>query len=176
MKKGIKFLAVLVTVFSFTFTACDELEDLVDVDFTTSISAKIPVAIDQGQETVNESVLLSLDNSATHDYLNKIEDVEITKLTYKIINFSGDATGTIDVSLFADDITLDLMKFTVKDAYSNGTIFEVTDVAKLNEMANLLKKNKSVTVGITGECNAPEDAMNFNVEVAASLKVTANPL
>jgi hypothetical protein len=176
MKTTIKFLTVLIMAVSFTFTACDELEDLADVDFTTSISTKIPIAINQGQETVNESVVLSLDNNATHDYLNKIEDVKITKLTYTINNFSGDATGTIDVSLYADNIALDLMAFTVKDAYSNRTVFEVTDVAKLNEMANLLKKNKSVIVGVKGVCTTPEEAMSFNVQVTASLKVTANPL
>lgn len=176
MKNKIKFLTVLVAVFSFTFTACDEIEDLVDVDFTTSVSANIPVTIDQGQETVDEGVVLSLDNNATHDYLNKLEEVEITKLTYKITSFSGDALGTVDVSLYADDIKLDLNSFNVEKAYDGSTIFEVTDVTKLNEMANLLEKNKSVTVGIKGSCYAPESDMNFNVQVTASLKVTANPL
>lgn len=174
MKNTIKFLTVLVIAVSFTFTACSD--DLLDVDFTTSITEKIPITIDQGQEIISESAILSLDNSDTNKYLNKIKNVEITKLTYKIITFSGDESGSLDVEFNANDIVLDNIDFNVKNAYSNVTIFEVTDVAKLNEMANLLKKNKQVTVGVNGNCSALEDAMDFTIEVTVALNVTANPL
>ncbi|MDV7186666.1 hypothetical protein R3X25_05180 [Lutibacter sp. TH_r2] len=174
MKNTIKFLTVLVAVFSFTFTSCDD--DILDVDFNTTITAKIPVHVDQDQETVNESTILSLDNSDTNKYLNKIKGVEITKLTYKITNFSGDATGTINVDFKADNLILQTEGFVVENAYNNTTIFEVTDIDKLNNMANLLKNNKSVTVGVSGDCVAKENSMDFNVEVTAELKVTANPL
>jgi len=175
MKNTIKFLKVLLVV-GFTFTSCDDIEDLADIDFSTSIKATIPVQVNQGQTTLDESVVLSLDNNDTHDYLSKIKDVKIKKLTYRIINFTGDSYGSVDVEFYADNIALDLNEFMVKDAFTTGTIFEVTDVAKLNEMASLLKKNKKVTVGIKGDCEAMEEAMNFKVEVTATLDLTANPL
>ena len=174
MKNTIKFLTVLVTVFSFTFTSCDD--DILDVDFNTTVSQTIPIHVNQDQETVNESAVLSLDNSDTNKYLKKIKDVEITKLTYIITNFTGDTTGSVNVDFKADDLVLKTEGFIVKNANDNVTVFEITDVDKLNAMANLLKTNKSVSVGITGECVNKENSMDFNVEVTANLKVTANPL
>ncbi|WP_299105408.1 hypothetical protein [uncultured Winogradskyella sp.] len=172
MKTTVKILSAL--LICFMFTACDD--DLLDVDFDTTVKATIVANVEQNQETINESVVLSLDNNDTHDYLNKIKDVTIKKLTYRIISFSGDSQGSVDVNFYADNITLKTEAFVVNDAYSSATIFEVTDVSKLNTMADLLKTNKSTTVGISGNTVATEAAMNFNIEVTAELEVTANPL
>ncbi|WP_158851042.1 hypothetical protein [Algibacter sp. L1A34] len=172
MKNTVKILTVL--LICFTFTSCDD--DILDVDFNTTVTATIVAHVDQDQETIDESVVLSLDNNDTHDYLDNIKNVKIKKLTYKIISFSGDVEGYIDVDFYADTITLTTEEFFVKEAFDATTIFEVTDVSKLNTMANLLKNNNSTTVGIIGQCLAVEEAMDFNIEVTAELEVTANPL
>lgn len=173
MKTTAKIFSALLICFA--FTSCDD--DLLDVDFDTTAKATIVANVDQDQETVNEYVVLSIDNNDTHDYLDKIKGVKITKLTYRIISFTGNEEGTVDVDFYADNITLkDAASFNVKDAYDAGTIFEVTDVSKLNAMADLLKSNKSATVGITGNTVSNEIGMNFNIEVTAELEVTANPL
>lgn len=172
MKTTVKILSVL--LICFVFTSCDE--DLLDVDFDTTVKATIVANVDQGQETINESVVLSLDNNDTHKYLDKIKDVKIKKLTYKIISFSGNDKGSVDVDFYANSITLRTEGFNVKSAYDAGTIFEITDVSKLNTVANLLKNNKSTTVGISGETISNESSMNFSIQVTAELEVTANPL
>ena len=175
MKNTIKLLAIiLVATLSIPFTACDD--DILDVDFSTTISEKIDVNIIEGQTNVDESSTLSLDNKDTNKYLNKIKNVKITKLTYKITSFTGDPNGTINGSLYANTLKLDLNNFNVKEAYDNATIFEITDIDKLNEIATLLKNNKSVNIGIKGTINAANEAMNFEVEVTAKLDLTANPL
>lgn len=172
MKTTVKILSAL--FICFMFTSCDD--DILDVDFDTTVKATIVANVDQGQETINESVVLSLDNSDTHEYLDKIKDVTIKKLTYRIINFSGDSQGSVDIDFYADNITLQTEAFVVNDAYNAATVFEVTDVSKLNTMADLLKTNNHTTVGITGNTVATEAEMNFNIEVTAQLEVTANPL
>ena len=172
MKTTAKILSVL--LMCFVFTSCDD--DLLDVDFDTTVKATIVAHVDQGQETIDESVVLSLDNNDTHDYLDNIKNVKIKKLTYKIISFSGDSEGYIDVDFYADTITLTAKEFFVKEAYDAATIFEITDVSKLNTMADLLKTNNSTTVGISGQSTAVEEEMDFNIEVTAELEVTANPL
>ncbi|WP_299781710.1 hypothetical protein [uncultured Formosa sp.] len=172
MKTTIKMLSAL--LICLVFTSCDK--DLLDVDFNTTVKATIVAHVDKYQETIDESVVLSLDNKDTHDYLNKIENVKIKKLTYKIISFSGDPEGYIDVDFYADTITLTTEEFFVKEAYNAGTVFEITDISKLNTMANILKKNISTTVGIIGQSSAMETDMDFNIEVTAELEVTANPL
>ncbi|NRD21775.1 hypothetical protein HNV10_00885 [Winogradskyella litoriviva] len=172
MKTTAKILSAL--LICFVFTSCDD--DILDVDFDTTVKATIVANVDQGQETVNESVVLSLDNNDTHDYLDKIKDVTIKKLTYRIISFSGDSQGSVDIDFYADNITLQTEAFVVNDAYNSATVFEVTDISKLNTMANMLKNNNHTTVGITGNTVATEGGMNFNIEVTAELEITANPL
>lgn len=172
MKTTAKILSTL--FICFVFTSCDD--DILDVDFDTTIKSTIVANVSKGQETLNENVVLSIDNKDTRDYLDKIKNVKIKKLTYKIISFSGNEKGTVDVDFFADNITLKTEAFTVKSAYDASAIFEVTDVSKLNSMADLLKNNKSVSVGILGKTVSEEGDMNFNIEVTAELEVTANPL
>ncbi len=172
MKTTVKILSVL--LICLVFTSC--VEDLLDVDFDTTAKTTIVAHVNQGQETINESVILSLDNNDTHEYLDNIKSVKIKKLTYKIISFSGNDLGSIDVGFYADDITLKTEAFVVKDAYNVSTIFQVTDISKLNAMADLLKNKKSTTVGISGQTFSLEGNMDFNIEVTAELEVTANPL
>ena len=174
MKNILKFLTVLTILFSFTFTSCDD--DLLDVNFDTTVKATIAVRVEQGQETLNENVVLSLDNNDTNSYLNNINDVRIKKLTYKITSFIGDPDGSIDGTLMADNIVLDTKNFNVKDAYDAVTIFEVTNVNALNSAANLLRSNQEVTVSISGNSTSLNDSMDFTVEVTAVLGITANPL
>jgi hypothetical protein len=174
MKNNIKFLTLLTLVFSFTFTSCDK--DLLNVEFDTTAKATIVAHVDQGQETINESVVLSIDNSDTNKYLSNINDVKIKKLTYKIISFSGDEVGTIDVDFYADTIILITDQFVVKEAFEALIILEVTDISKLNAMASLLQDNLSITVGISGISSALQDEMDFNIEITAELEITASPL
>ena len=175
MKNTINFLTVLV-LFSFTFTSCEEAEDLLDNNFSTTVTRSIPININQGQDTFNENIVFSIDNNDTHDYLSNINNVIITKLTYKITNFVGDAEGSINGNLMADTIVLDTNNFNVKDAYDTVTLFEITDVDALNSMANLLKNNHDVLVSIAGESISLNDSMNFKIEITAELDITASPL
>ncbi|MBD0778053.1 hypothetical protein HPE56_09630 [Maribacter sp. ANRC-HE7] len=172
MKRTVNVLSALLICFA--CTSCDE--DLLDVDFDTTVKSTIVAHVDQGQETIDQSVDLSMDNNDTHDYLDKIKDVKIKKFTYKIISFSGNTEAYVDVDLYANTIILKTEGFNVKSAYDAATVFEITDVNKLNSMADLLKNNKSITVGISGQTTSNESEVNFNIEVTAELEVTANPL
>ncbi|WP_178983279.1 hypothetical protein [Winogradskyella helgolandensis] len=172
MKTTAKILSIL--LMCFVGTSCES--DLLDVDFDTTVKSTIVAHVNQGQETIDESVILSLDNNDTHDYLDNIKGVTIKKLTYKIISFSGYSEGSVDIDFYADNVTLKTEAFVVKDAYNASTIFEITDVSKLNVMADLLKSNNKTTVGIKGSTIATDDAMNFNIEVTADLEITASPL
>jgi len=168
------FKILVLLLISFPFTSC--IKDLADIDFTTDITESFDVHINQNQESVSQSINLSLDNNDTHDYLNDIKEVSITKLTYKVINFTGDEAGTIDVEFDSDGIVLISNGFNVKQANDNGTIYEITDVTKLNQIANALKNNHQVTLSIIGDCSALVANMDFKIEVTAELDVVANPL
>lgn len=175
MKNFLKLTAVLALIL-ITFNAC---EKLTDVNFNTTISERIPVHINQTSGTAvpfDESVILHLDNDDTHDYINDIKDIEINHLTYKLIQFSGDNTGTIDVQFYIGTNPLLQNNLTVKTSVDNGTYYEVTDVQELNTIATALKNGHQVTARYSGSALSDQDAMDFKVAVTMNVAVTANPI
>ena len=178
MKNTIKILVILLLV-NFTITSCDEIEDLADVDFNTQITERIPIHFDAevDQGIIDQHIILSLDNSDTHDYLNKIKDVTITKVTYKIIDLvGGDQYSDIQTDFSMDAFDLDQnVEINVKSAFENQTVFEIADVSKLNNIANAIKNNKQVSANINGYYRS-FIAADFKIEITVYLDVTANPL
>jgi len=174
MKNTIKFLAII--LIAVTFQSCDDIEDLADITFSTSLNEKIAFHIDQNQEIIDESIPLSIDNQDTHDYLNHLVNVSITKFTYKIIDFIGDDEGTVDVTFFVDGVSLSQESFIVKQANDNQIVFEITDTNKLNVVASALKNNHQITASVSGASTAINDAMDFKVDITIDLTIVANPL
>jgi len=174
MKNTFKFFAIVAIVFS--STSCDDIEDLADVNFSTSINEEFTLHIDQNQENINETIVLSIDNEDTHDYLDKIEDITITKFSYNIIDFIGDEEGSIDVIFLVDGVSLIQESFIVKEVNDNLIIFEITDTNKLNAIASALKNNHQISATISGSTIAINDTMDFKVAVTIDLSIVANPL
>jgi len=174
MKNTIKFLAII--LIAITFQSCDDIEDLADITFSTSINEKIAFHIDQNQEIIDESIPLSIDNDDTHDYLNHLVSVSITKFTYRIIDFIGDEEGSVDVTFFVDGVSLSQENFIVKQANDNQIVFEITDTNKLNAVASALKNNHQITASVSGTSTALNDAMDFKVDITIDLTIVANPL
>jgi hypothetical protein len=172
MKNTIKLAIVLVAFIS--FTACD---DLTDVDFPTSLNQNIPVHISstgEGEDTFSESIQFSIDNKDTHDYLKLFKTVEITKFTFKIINFQGDDSGEIDAEFFVDSTSLINVKTNVKTAADNSTIYEITNVQQLNAISKVLKNGQNVTAKIQGTVNSMYDDMDFQVAITIEVKIVAS--
>ncbi len=176
MKNTIKFLAILVIISS--FMSC---EDLTDVTFDTSITERIDVNI---PNTSGESAAFSAQNiiklengsGQIDDYLNYIKDVEIKKLSYKIINFSGDENGVVTVSFNVNGTLLkEHVAMNVKAVADSGEIFEVTDLQELNTIATAMKNSKQVTISYNGDA-ITNDTLNFKVEVTLELAITADPI
>jgi len=177
MKKTIVILSIL--LLSFTLNSCDKAEELADVDFSTTLVEKIPVHFNenQSQEAIEQTLVMSLDNTDTHDYLNKIKDVSISKLTYKIVDLTGgDESAYMQVNLLMDAFDLQHnLEMNILDDYNNGTVFEVTDVAKLNQVANAIKANKQITAKLSGNYQS-QAVTDFKIEVTIELDLVANPL
>lgn len=176
MKRLMSFIVLL--LIGFSTNSCDEAEKLLDVPFRFTITEEIPVHISQavGSQDFNKTVILSIDNSDTHDYLNKIKEVKIYSLKYKLIQFSGDATGSVEADLSADNILLSSFDGNVKNVSDAGTVFNVDDVDALNEVALKLKNGHSVTARFSGEAWSENAPMDFKVQIKMDVKVTANPL
>ena len=173
--KKILFITVLFS--SLLLSSCgDDLENLLDVSFNTSISQNIAVNVVGGNNSLNQTIPFSLANTDTSKYLDKLKTLEIKKMTYKIIEFSGDPTGKITVDLQADGETLhSITDKTVNTEFVNATVFEVTNKVALLNAATSLLKNKTISLKTTGQTITTE-AMNFKILVTLDLAVVANPL
>ena len=139
MKKSIFTFSVLVSIFSLVLFSCDDLEELADITFDTTLSERIVVGVDQTTGTpsdFNQTIVLNLDNADTNQYLDQINDLSITSLSYKVIDFTGDPAGTIDAEFLVNDVSLLTNSFVVKTEADSGTTYEVTNVAQLNQLAS----------------------------------------
>ena len=110
------------------------------------------------------------------DYLDLIEDLSITSLTYRIIDFTGDTAGTIDAEFIVNGVLLATNDITVKTEADAGTVYEVTDTAQLNQIATDLKNNLQVSAEYTGTALCDADNMDFKIEVTVGVELTASPL
>ena len=174
MKKIAKLLLLL--IFALSISSCDEAEDLLNLtkDFDDTIVETIDLSIDQtsGDRTsFTNTKTLDINDPNIQPYLNKIENIEITSLSYKIINFSGDPDGHVNGEFYIDGIINLTNDFVVKTEAVKGTVFKITDVAALNEITKKLKANKKLTAKYSGDALCDNDDLNFKVEITLSAKI-----
>ena len=174
-------IALFTLCMCFSFSSCDE-DDIkgllpsfkVDINKTENI----PVHIDQtngDRITFSEKTNLNIVDKNTEDYLNKIKNVEIITLSYKIINFSGDPIGDVEGSFsVADQVSLQ-NAFVVKTAADNQIVYKITEVNELNRIANALKSGQTIAVEYAGNALCEDGNMDFMVEVTLVAKITIDP-
>lgn len=173
--KKLLFIAVLFS--SLFLSSCStDLEELLDIKINTTISDDIPVNVISGTNSLSKTIQFNLGNTDTNAYLEKLKTLEITKMTYKFIEFSGDNSGKITASLQADGETLHtITDKTVKTEFDNATVFEVTNKTALVNAASSLLKNKSIMLKTSGQ-TISTGTMNFKILITLDIKVVANPL
>lgn len=177
MKKTIKILMVI--IISAGFNACDQAEELLNINLPATISKNIPVKVNQTNGSwanYSNSIVISLNTGDISEYINKIKDVKVKKLSYKIINFSGDNAGQVKGSFIVDNIIDMQNEFVVKTSADNGTLYSVTNPDELKELGELLRKNRSFTAKYSGGALCDDAGMDFIIEVTIVLNVTANPI
>jgi len=174
MKKIAKLLLLL--LFALSMSSCDEAEDLLNLtkDFDDTIVETIDLGIDQtsgDRASFTNTKTLDINDPDIQPYLNKIENIEITSLSYKIINFSGDPDGHVNGEFYIDGIIYLTNDFVVKAEAVKGTVFKITDVAALNEITKKLKANKKLTAKYSGDALCDNNDLNFKVEITLRAKI-----
>ncbi|WP_339755295.1 hypothetical protein [uncultured Winogradskyella sp.] len=174
MKTFIRFLVVGLLVVS--YTSCDKIDELTEVDFSTTLNEQLDVNVLAGEDlALNRTLLINMVNNDTGDYLDVLKNVRITSFRYQLTNFTGDVNGIITGNLVADGVELLHHNMVVKQTVDAVTVFEVTNTALLNSIASKLKAGNGVLIGIVGESSC-EDAMGFTINITIDLEVTADVL
>ena len=180
MKKSIFTIGIIASIFSVVLISCEEdIEELLNITFETFLTESIVIHVDQTSGTAanfNKTIVIDLDNPDTTDYLDLIEDLSITSLTYRIIDFTGDPAGTIDAEFIVNGVSLATNDIVVKTEADNGTVYEITDTALLNQIATDLKNNLQVSAEYTGTALCDADVMDFKIEVTVGVEITAEAL
>ncbi|SNR41392.1 hypothetical protein SAMN06265371_102416 [Lutibacter agarilyticus] len=176
MKTLFKNIAIL-TILLATITACDEIEDLADVTKTVELTKQFKVELEGGDNAVETgSFNISILTPAVEPYADKLKNVAIEKITFEVLNYTGDALAEYKAQFTADGTPFINESFFGFEADANDTIFEVNDTSALNTVATKLLNNDSVTVSFNAESTNLEVAASFTIDVKFYIKVTANPL
>ena len=176
MKNTIKLFAVFLFT-SITFTSCDDVEDLIDVDFDSSISGKynLNFEAEESNKAISESMTLNLaDNNDISKYLNKLKEIKITKITYEITKFTGDQYVNMNVGFYMNGSVIKAPMDYNLDSES-AVIYEITDADILNSISTTLLSSKQVTLELKGEYESLASA-TAELTVVVYFDATANPL
>jgi hypothetical protein len=163
------------------FSSCDEDDVaavLPDIDIALTTTEEIPVFVEKTEgEWVEYSSTtnISIVNDDTDKYLNKIKNVNIKRLRYRILAFNGDPNGEVQGSFSADNGQTFRNNFRVRNSFEQQTFYEVNDVAELNRIANALKAKHTIQVRYSGMALCDQDDMDFTIEVELQAEVTVNP-
>lgn len=179
MKTKIQFLAAFFILFNISSCGDDlaELEEsFLNIDVNTNLKEDFNIHVEAGtNESFNNQEVVNINNEDTQKYLKNIKDVQITKLTFKLKNFTGnDATGVIAGDFFADGSLLYSKSIIVKEACDNEIVFEITNLEEINKIADKFENGQNVTISYRGTSNS-NSAMNFDVEISFSVIITVKP-
>lgn len=192
MKKTLKILGLL--FISAAFVTCDALEEADDVVFHTSLEI-IFVADENGNGvSVAYDDLQILDfanNAEAAPYLDKIKDIEITKVTYRITGYVEDpmaqppCTNVVMTNGFAkfgqvgtlEEIVFGSFAATAAGVNLQSTVSETEldiNADQFKALADLLLDEKKANIYSVGTLSCTPIA--FNVVSKFYVTVTANAL
>jgi len=151
-----KALPLVILLFFSFFFACDKIEELTSWDLNTEAGIDFDVDITENDPTTfSTSFSLSLtDNPDISDYINKIKEYKVNKVTYQIMSYSSPVandvllTGTLKlgtINIFLDKVNLQEMYM-----MGNTATLDLTD-QELVDLAKTLESNKSVSGSLAGE-------------------------
>jgi hypothetical protein len=174
--KKIVFPLILILTFPFFFS-CDELEDLASFDLNTQSGIDREVTISENDPlTFSTSFTVSLANNPDiQDYIDKIQEYRINKVTYQIRSFSAPTENDVLLSgvFKVGSVEVDLEKVNLTQMHLNGTIatLDLTD-QELIEMAKSLESGQSISGSLAGEVTSKPVYFQVYIEFDLSLRVS----
>ena len=167
---------VYVCLSLFLLASCEALENI-ELKAENNLVEILPVRIAQTTniaESFDFTNTINIHSGDFVQYKDKVTALQVSMMSYRFIGFSGDTTGSIlSGNLKLDDVEISKMTdVNVSTAAAEGTVFNVTDVAKLNRLASNFLENSEVLVSLKGAVLSEAASMDFNVEVRIDMIAT----
>ncbi|MGE0587249.1 MAG: hypothetical protein AB7O48_01640 [Cyclobacteriaceae bacterium] len=173
--------AVLVTGL---LASCDLFDKVDDVSFTADIKKSFNVSGAEEGAYADQIVLDATSDSEINKYKEKITDIEVNKVTYRVSNYSGPDGATFDGEMLFDASggsasgslgSVSISSVNLGTASSAGTEFELDlEQSEVDAIAAQLQDNNTVTATMDGTISA--GPVSFTVEVVINAKITADAL
>ncbi|WP_336092361.1 hypothetical protein [Leeuwenhoekiella sp. CH_XMU1409-2] len=154
---------------------------MTEFDADETIIKDLTITVAEGETTFSESVSISIDNEDVQDNLDKIENVQIEKLTYQIISVSGTedviASGSFSAASssfpwfsYSDGDTVNLTA-----AAAAGTVYEIeVDQTFVDAFEADLRNGATATLSASGTVS--DAPVTFVVRITADVKVTVDAI
>ncbi len=123
------------------------------------------------------SFYVDIDNEDTHNYLEKIEAVDLSDvvLTFDGLAALADNTTPVALSVIIDDeIVIDIPDFSY-DQIAQGEPLKIVDAQKISAIADKLLTEKRVKITVSGSVPTP-DPYHFYITFKAKAKISAGVL
>jgi len=170
---NLKNLALILSVIA--FISCDEVDELTEIDFDTSLTEEVTVTLSENSTSLSENLTINLSNNDDIEpYLNQIESITVTSASYVIKNYNGIETATGELTVSANSEEFGPFEHTFFTDDQNATVFNL-DASGLNALSSSLSSNNQLSLSISGTQDPAQDA-SFIVEFTLEVDVVAQAL
>jgi hypothetical protein len=155
-----------------TLLLISSCEDSIEVTTTTNINESASVTILETNGTaINFNEVIEGDLNQLVSNFNSINDITIDSLSYTFANVTGNENAVITsatIEINATTVAV-ISNINIAQEALNGSVFEITDTAVLDQLETIFLNNSSVTIQLTGMAISDEGDVNFDLEFSMQL-------
>ena len=155
-----------------TLLLISSCEDSIEVTTTTNINESASVTILETNGTaINFNEVIEGDLNQLVSNFNSINYITIDSLTYTFANVTGNENAVITsatIEINATTVAV-ISNINIAQEALNGSVFEITDTAVLDQLETIFLNNSSVTIQLSGMATSEEGDVNFDLEFSMQL-------
>lgn len=161
--------------------SCDKIEEINTVEFDTTLSMDIPVAVVEPTAQIAKSAEAEFTFSQTHttrlseideisDYLNKLKSIAINDMEIAVSNLGeGEVINSMEISVTGAGTLVTVTNISATSGVQNPDI----DNAALTQAATILNATKEVEVTVSGSTNAAPMSFIVNTDFECHIEAEA---
>lgn len=166
---------LLLIIAALVLSSCDINTEPIELTNTTVVNEIVAVSIPQTSgESVDFNENVDQDFMGIISNFNEINDININSLSYQYQNVSGNTNAVIQsATIVINGTTIaTLSDLNINQEASNGTIFEISDVAILDAIEAQFLSNSNANIQFSGSAVSEEGSVDFDIAISINLTVT----